>query len=145
MSRWFRVYDDLVDDPKVQRLKPALFKALINLWCLASKNGGTLPPPNDIAFKLRMTGAQVDGVLDELRAAGLIDDDETGTRPHNWQGRQFKSDVSNERVKRHRERQCNVTSTVTETPPETEAETDTESEKKEFRPKRVRTTYSEDF
>lgn len=27
MSRWFRVYDDLVDDPKVQMLTPAAFKA----------------------------------------------------------------------------------------------------------------------
>jgi hypothetical protein len=30
MTRWFRVYNDLVDDPKVQRLDPTLFKALIN-------------------------------------------------------------------------------------------------------------------
>ena len=44
MTRWFRVYDDLVDDPKVQRLDPSLFKALINLWCLTSANGGVLPP-----------------------------------------------------------------------------------------------------
>lgn len=27
MSRWFRVYDDMLDDPKVQRLDPELFKA----------------------------------------------------------------------------------------------------------------------
>lgn len=27
MSRWFRVYDDLVDDPKVQRLSAELFRA----------------------------------------------------------------------------------------------------------------------
>jgi len=40
MTRWFRVHDDLVDDPKVQRLDPRLFKALVNLWCLASANGG---------------------------------------------------------------------------------------------------------
>lgn len=26
MSRWFRVYDDLIDDPKVQRLSGAVFK-----------------------------------------------------------------------------------------------------------------------
>jgi hypothetical protein len=36
MTRWFRVYDDLVDDPKVQQLDPSLFKALINFWCLAA-------------------------------------------------------------------------------------------------------------
>lgn len=125
MSRWFRVYDDLVDDPKVQRLPAELVKALLNLWCLASKNGGLLPSVDEIAFKLRMKGGRVDSILDQLRWAGLIDDDETGTRPHNWNGRQFKSDVSNERVKRFRERTCNVTETVTVTPPETEADTDT--------------------
>jgi hypothetical protein len=38
MTHWFRVYDDVVDDPKVQRLEPSLFKALINLWCLTSAN-----------------------------------------------------------------------------------------------------------
>lgn len=26
MSRWFRMYDDLLDDPKVQRLDPETFK-----------------------------------------------------------------------------------------------------------------------
>ncbi len=45
MTRWFRVYEDLVDDPKVQRLDPSCFKALINLWCLASANGGSWPHP----------------------------------------------------------------------------------------------------
>ena len=31
MSRWFRVYDDLVDDPKVQRLSgPEFKKALLD-------------------------------------------------------------------------------------------------------------------
>ena len=49
---WFRVHDDLVDDPKVQRLAPELFKALINLWCLASQNRGILPPIEDIVFTM---------------------------------------------------------------------------------------------
>jgi hypothetical protein len=43
---------------------------------------------------------------------------------HNWDKRQFKSDTSNERVKRYRERfrkqDCNVTPLLPETPPETE-------------------------
>jgi hypothetical protein len=70
MTYWFRVYNDLVDDPKVQRLDPPLFKALINLWCLASANDGVLPPINEIAFKLRMKPEKVQRVLTELRAAG---------------------------------------------------------------------------
>jgi len=131
MSRWFRLYDNLVDDPKIQRLSGEMVKALLNLWCLASQNDGMLPAVDDIAFKLRMKPAKVENLLSVLGECGLIDSDETGLRPHNWNARQFKSDVSNERVKQHRERKRNVTSTVTETPPETEQKQKTETEKKE--------------
>ena len=86
MNRWFRVYNELVDDPKVQRLEPPLFKALINLWCLASANEGVLPQVDEIAFKLRMKPEKAQRELTELRAAGLLDDEATGTHPHNWAG-----------------------------------------------------------
>jgi hypothetical protein len=126
MTRWFRVYSDLVDDPKVQRLDPALFRALINLWCLASANDGVLPPIDEIAFKLRMKREKAQRLLSELRAGGLIDDDERGARPHNWDERQFTSDGSSSRVKRFRERRRNVSPAVSETGPETEAEAEAE-------------------
>lgn len=128
MSRWFRVYADMVDDPKVQRLPSDLFKALVNLWCLTAGNDGVLPSAEDIGFKLRVKPERVKQIISALHDADLIETDETGLRPHNWDGRQFKSDVSNERVKRHRKRKCNVTLDVTATPPETE--TDTEEERK---------------
>jgi hypothetical protein len=124
MTRWFRVYDDLVDDPKVQRLNPSLFKALINLWCLASANDGVFPSIDLIAFKLRMRPEKALRVLDQLRAAGLVDDDEKGARPHNWDQRQYRSDVSTARVKRFRERRGNVSTAFSETAPETEAESE---------------------
>jgi hypothetical protein len=122
MTRWFRVYNDLVDDPKVQRLDPTLFKALINLWCLASTNDGVLPPIDEMAFKLRMKPEKAQQVLNDLRAAGLVDANERGTRPHNWDERQFTSDGSTSRVKRFRERRRNVSPGVSETTLETEAE-----------------------
>jgi len=122
MSRWFRVYNELVDDPKVQRLEPSLFKALVNLWCLASANEGTLPPVDEIAFKLRMKPEKARRVLTELRTAGLLDDDATGTHPHNWAARQFMSDGSTPRVKRFREGRRNVSPAVSETTPDTETE-----------------------
>ena len=121
MSHWFRVHDDLVDDAKIQRLEPPLFKALINLWCLASANDGVFPSIDVIAFKLRMKPEKALRVLNQLRAAGLVDDDEKGARPHNWDQRQFKSDVSTVRVKRFRERRGNVSTAFSETAPETEA------------------------
>jgi 5-methylcytosine-specific restriction endonuclease McrA len=104
MSRWFRVYDNLVEDPKVQRLPDALFRGLVNLWCLASQGDGLLPTVGDIAFKLRIKPSQAQKLLADLRNAGLIVDDETGTHPHNWSGRQFVSDGSSERVQRYRDK-----------------------------------------
>jgi hypothetical protein len=130
MTRWFRVYDDLIDDPKVQRLDPTLFKTLINLWCLASANEGVIPAIDEIAFKLRMKPEKAQRMLSELRATGLIDDDERGARPHNWDSRQFISDGSTSRVKRFRERHRNVSPAVSGTTPETETETETETESK---------------
>jgi hypothetical protein len=137
MSRWFRVYDDMVDDPKVQRLSDVSFKALVNLWCLASQGGGKLPPIADIAFKLRMKPEKVAALISALHNAGLIDQDGDDIHPHNWNARQFKSDVSNERVKRHRKLKCNVTDAVTETPPDTESEADTEPEQRKKEPRAV--------
>lgn len=124
-GRWFRVYDDLVNDPKVQRLPPELFKTLINLWCIASSNNGALPNAEDIAFKLRCKEGAAEASIAALMKAGLIEEDENGVlSPHNWRGRQFQSDVSTERVKRFRERSRNVSVTAGETPPDTETDTE---------------------
>jgi hypothetical protein len=123
MSRWFRVYSELVDDPKFIRLGPDLRSALLMMWCVAAANDGKLPPLPDMAVKFRLSEARTKKLLDELRRCGFVDDDETGSSPHNWSGRQYKSDVSNERVKRYRQRKCNVTVT----PPDTD--TDTEQKK----------------
>jgi hypothetical protein len=126
MTYWFRVYDDLVDDPKVQQLDLSLFKTLINFCCLTSANNGVLPSIDVIAFKLRMKPEKALRALNQLRAAVLVDDHEKGARPHNWDQRQFKSDVSTERVKRFRERRGNVSMASFETGPETEAEAEAE-------------------
>jgi hypothetical protein len=125
MSRWFRFYDDALNDPKVQRLSPDLFKAWVNLLCLASRSGGELKSIADVAFSLRLSEVKAAAVITSLVTKGLLDKKEDGYfAPHNWDRRQYKSDVSNERVQRHRERhrngECNVTQTVTVTPPETE-------------------------
>ena len=122
MTRWYRIYDDLVHDPKVQRLEPSLFKTLINLWCLTSANGGVLPPVDEIAFKLRINPQKAQRTLDRLIAEALLDQDEPGIRPHNWNQRQYKSDDSTSRVKRFRDRFRNVAKTPDVTAPEAEAE-----------------------
>ena len=124
MSRWFRLYEETLDDPKVQLLPDALFKVWVNLLCLTSRNNGVLPPCDQIAFALRMTEERVEEVMSEFISKGLIDETDDFTRPHNWQARQYKSDDSNERVKRYRAKKCNGDVTLHVTPPETETETD---------------------
>jgi hypothetical protein len=102
VSRWFRYYDDALNDPKVQRLPGELFKAWSNILCVASKNGGVLPSVGDVAFGLRLTTSKAGGIVAELARAELLDPVEGGYfRPHNWNERQFKNDVSTDRVKRH--------------------------------------------
>lgn len=128
-GHWFRFYDEVLNDPKVQKLPPALFKFWVNCLCAASGNGGTIPALVDLAFCLRISQKTADEALKELISHGLVDRcGETLLEPHNWDGRQFQSDVSTPRVKRFRERQRNVSETASETAPDTEQITETDSE-----------------
>ena len=110
---WFRLYECVLDDPKVQRLPAPLFKTWVNLLCAASKCGGALPSLGDLAFMLRVGEDELAESLKDLKAVGLIDGDGDELRPHNWDGLQWKSDTSRERQKRYRDRHRNVTRDVT--------------------------------
>jgi hypothetical protein len=103
-SRWFRVFDEAVDDPKLQMLSDKLHRFLFNCWCLASKHDGYLPPITEIAWRLRKTESAIAAMVAELHERGLLEEAGTTFEPHNWQERQFQSDVSTERVKMFRER-----------------------------------------
>lgn len=135
--RWFRFYAESVNDPKVQRLAAHLFKTWVNLLCLASANGGTLPSREDIAFQLRMSDHDANSQIDELIGLGLLDIAAgKSLEPHNWKARQFMSDISKDRVRKHRTKKAEASlkpeCNVTVTPPDTEQIqiTDTETEQK---------------
>lgn len=100
---WFRFYNSVVDNPKVQRLSDSMFKTWVNLLCIASKGAGQLPPIPDVAFILRAKEAAVTKWLAALEGMRLFDRDEAGIyRPHDWDDLQFKSDTSLERVQKYR-------------------------------------------
>lgn len=127
MSRWFRAHDESLDDPKVQSLPGELFKAWYNLMCVSSKNDGKPFSTGEVAFRLRLKPAKAQSIVDELIKRGLLDDTERGIISHNWDKRQYKSDVTDptasERMKRYRKRYAsdrNATVTVTPTRAETE-------------------------
>jgi len=82
MSRWLRLYDDTINDPKIIKLPEALRWHWIAMLCIASKNDGVLPPLDDIAIQLRVTNAKATEIIVALERAGLLDRVETGYVPH---------------------------------------------------------------
>lgn len=122
---WFRFYHETLDDPKVQKLDPVMFKHWVNILCIACRNDGKLPSNDDLAFALRVDDIALESVLDRLLIGGLIEIRKGGENgsyiaPNGWDKRQYKSDTSNERVKRYRSAKRNVTVT----PPDTDTDTD---------------------
>jgi len=89
MSLWFKIHDEALDDPRLQRLPPATFRTWFNCLCVASRRAGTLPPLAELAFLLRTRPAVLAPRLEALRAAGLIEADAGGVlRPAQWEKRQ---------------------------------------------------------
>lgn len=126
---WFRMHDEFVDDPKVQRLSPEFFKFWMNCLGLASQNDGQLPSIPDICWKLKLSSKKVAAAIAHLNESGLLDQDGQSFAPHNWAARQYKSDLSTDRVKRFRAVSRNgkpalpkQEDDVAETAPEAEAE-----------------------
>jgi len=103
-GRWFRHYEDALDDPKILALSNKEFRFLINCWCLASKNKGALPPVDQLGRLLRLRNKEVAVMVAALRSGEhpLLDEIDGRLVPHNWDQRQFKSDFSAERMRRHR-------------------------------------------
>lgn len=125
---WFRFYANTIDDLAISRLSDSLYRIWVGLQCLTSECGGTLPPPEVIAFRLRKNDRVIDEALKKLIDVGLLEAGTDGVRPRNWVELQYKSDSSTNRVRAHRERRRNVSSAVAETAPDTESETDTETD-----------------
>jgi hypothetical protein len=117
--RWFRLYNEVLNDPKVQRLDGETFKSWINILCLASQNAGVLPCQADLAFALRITEQAAGDLLNALHDHKLLDevqvpDSPVSYTPHNWNGRQYKSDAdptAPARSKRYRDRKRNASVT----------------------------------
>jgi hypothetical protein len=86
----------------------------------------------DISFTLRMPVAKCEAHIKALVEVKLFDVTETGLEPHNWNARQYESDVSTNRVRAFRERRMkrftDVSETANETPPDTEAEAEAETD-----------------
>lgn len=107
--KWFRLYNEIIDDQKVWDLSDSEFKAWVGVLCLASKaeaGGDTKLTVSETAWKLRLDVSVtlqklIDRNLVTLRTNG--DGVETVFVPK-WKKRQFQSDSSTERVRKHRDK-----------------------------------------
>lgn len=144
---WFRVYSEIVGDSKIQRIskktgKPeglvlAIWVTLL-AWANKSKDRGrveiTEGEPYGLEDLTRATGfprKTVQAVLLEMINLRMVDfEEETLTFViSNWSNRQFPSDNSTERVKKHR---LTNRETLHETLHDTSLETSHESTMKRF-------------
>jgi hypothetical protein len=123
MSRWFRFYADAHRNPKVAKLSDKDFRLWVELLSVAAEKDGFIPCLSDLKHILKRRLDHLSSAVERLISVGLIE--QLGERyvPHGWDKRQYKSDVSTDRVRKSRAK-CNVS----ETPPETDTETDTETE-----------------
>lgn len=110
--KWYRLYSESLDDPKVQLLPAETFKGWINLLSIVNeteptrgKNSGYLPKRlEDTAYKLHMSVQDTDQLITDLVDAGLFEGQPGRYRAHKWPKRQPVSDDISARVSKSRSR-----------------------------------------
>lgn len=128
-NQWFRLYAEFATDPKVQMMSEANQRRFIMVLCLRCSNDDVTLQDEEVAFQLRISIEEWATTKALFLSKGLLDENNT---PAAWDKRQFVSDSSAERVRKHREAKKKASSTacngrnVTETPPEAEAEAEAE-------------------
>ena len=72
---WIKLYDEILDDPKMGRLSDGAFRFCVNLFLLAGRQDerdGRLPAFGDIAWLLRLSDADLRAHWEELEKAGIV-------------------------------------------------------------------------
>ena len=107
---------------------------------LIADDTGTLPSIRNIAVHMRMSITDAEQILIDLVEAELIDADVLegvrGYKMHGWVKRQYVSDISTERSKKHRARKAatnvqrcgNAVATAPDTDTDTDTDTDSDPE-----------------
>ena len=101
---WLRLYVEFSTDPKVQMMSEAMQRRLIMLFCIERGNGietfhETLRETS-LAFSMRISPAELAETKEQFLRSGFINSDWT---LRNWSKRQYASDSSTARVRKHRE------------------------------------------
>ncbi|MRW85395.1 hypothetical protein GJ698_15015 [Pseudoduganella sp. FT26W] len=98
---WFRMYAEFAHDPKVQSMSEAMQRRLMMLLCLRCSNTLVTLHDDELAFALRVSDEDLAQTKALFLRKNFIDE---GWNILNWDKRQFTSDSSAARVKRHRDR-----------------------------------------
>lgn len=104
--QWIKLYDEILDDPKMGRLSDGAYRFCINLFLLASrqeKRDGSLPDLEDIAWTLRLNDETAGKYWAELEKAEFVWRDDLSQGVTHFATRQGPID-STERSRQSRER-----------------------------------------
>ena len=130
-NSWFRMYAEFANDPKVQMLSETDQRRYIMLLCIRC-NGDVTLHDSEVAFQLRISNAEWLVTKAILAAKNLVTDD---NKPTAWDKRQYSSDSSVERVRKHRgQKKASGNADVTLQKQKSNAvdsDTDTDTEQKE--------------
>lgn len=123
---WFRMYSEIIYNPKVQVLTEALRWRYVALLCLHCNGQYENTPSDEIALALRIDESEWLATRDVFIKRRLLD--EKG-RIAKWESRQYISDLKDptaaKRQKRYRENKRNErNATVTSRPPESDTDTE---------------------
>jgi hypothetical protein len=102
--KWFRLYDELLDDPKLQELPVEHRWWWLEFMCVASRQEirGSLPALSRLAFHFRCSEDEAERRIKVLRKSGFIDVTPDGYKIHGWDERQFKSDDVTARTSKYK-------------------------------------------
>ena len=97
---WFRLYSEFAHDPKIQMLPEAMQRRYVMLMCLRCSETLETLHETEIAFQLRLSEAELIETKQLFISKNFIDEQ---WNLLNWDKRQFVSDSSTMRVRKHRD------------------------------------------
>jgi len=133
MSRWYRAYEGTVTDAKLgeaalvagcsRSVAIAAWHCILESCATAQRGGEYDTSPRRVAVILGEAVDTIAAVFDAFVELDMIGNGAVTA----WKQRQFESDTSTERSRKHRQRKCNGDATLQQrdaTPPYTETDTD---------------------
>lgn len=128
---WFRLYSEFAHDPKIQMLSEAMQRRYVMLMCLRCSETLETLHETEIAFQLRLSEAELIETKQLFINKNFID---KHWNLLNWDKRQFVSDSSTMRVRKHRnnKKQPSNDGETLQERPSNAIDTDTDTDKKQI-------------